>query len=59
MRQVPETTIAVWRELYKFLSKYNLVLQERRDLIVEVDSLRVMFPWRSSPARICIIPLNL
>ena len=38
---MPETTISVWRELYKFLSKYNLILQERRDLIVEIDGLRV------------------
>jgi hypothetical protein len=39
--QVPATTIAVWKEVYKFLSKYNLILQERRDLIEDVDRLRV------------------
>jgi len=30
----------VWKEVYKFLSKYNLILQERRDLIEDVDRLR-------------------
>ena len=33
-------TIAVWKEVYKFLSKYNLILQERRQLIEDVERLR-------------------
>jgi hypothetical protein len=30
---VPPSTVAVWKELYKFLSKYHLIGQERRELI--------------------------
>jgi hypothetical protein len=37
---VPMATIAVWKEVYKFLSKYNLILQERRQLIEDVERLR-------------------
>ena len=37
---VPASTIAVWKEVYKFLSRYNLILQERRQLIEDVERLR-------------------
>ena len=30
---MPPATVAVWKELYKFLSKYHLIGQERRELI--------------------------
>ena len=38
---VPADTVSVWKELYKFQTKYNLVLKERCDLIASVDRLRV------------------
>jgi len=37
---VASPTISVWQELFKFLSKFNLILQERRELITSVDGLR-------------------
>jgi len=39
-KQVASPTISVWQELFKFLSKFNLILQERRELITSVDGLR-------------------
>jgi len=38
--QVASPTVSVWQELFKFLSKFNLILQERRELITSVDGLR-------------------